>query len=47
MESNAAMMASVRPAERNAIRSETSKVPLRFAEVTEVLSMQTPPGGFG
>ena len=36
----AAMMASVRPVERNA--SETSKVRLRFSEVTEELSMQTP-----
>lgn len=42
----AAMMASVRPVERNA--SETSKVRLRFSEVTEVLSMQTPTlSGFG
>eukprot|EP00434_Breviolum_minutum_P024063 symbB.v1.2.021239.t1/scaffold1825.1/size102390/6 len=37
------MMASVRPVERNASEtSETSKVRLRFSEVTEVLSMQTP-----
>ena len=42
----AAMMASVRPVERNA--SETSKVRLRFSEVTEELSMQTPTlSGFG